>query len=139
MSILDEIKEIKESRKALKEFGLTVGVVLVAIAVVLLLRRGESSAYWGAAGVLLIVLSFAAPAVLKPLNKIWMSLSIVLGWLMTRVILVVFFYAALTPIAVIVRLFNRDLLGLKIDRSTKSYWQKREKKRPDEQDYERQF
>ncbi|MCL5268739.1 MAG: SxtJ family membrane protein [Bacteroidetes bacterium] len=139
MMLIEEIRQIKESKKDLKKFGLTIGVVLLAIAVFLLIKGSGSAIFWGAAGLLLVVLSFAMPGVLKPLNKIWMTLAIVLGWVMTRVILVILFYVALTPTALVARLFNKDFLNRKIDKSAKSYWQKREKKEFDAQSYERQF
>ena len=137
--LIEEIRQIRESKKDLKKFGLTVGPVLIAIAAILLIKRNNSAAFWGCAGVLILVLSFAAPAVLKPLNRIWMSFSIVLGWIMTRLILIILFYLALTPMSIVARLLRKDLLDRRIDRSVKSYWQKRESKNIDAQSYERQF
>ena len=89
MLLLEEIRQIKSSKKDLKKFGLTIGTVLLVFGVFLFVREKDSALYWGAAGILLIVLSFAAPVVLKPLNKIWMTFAIILGWVMTRVILTI--------------------------------------------------
>ena len=137
--ILEEIKEIKESKKDLRKFGLTVGIALIVIAAILLITRKNSVFYFGTAGVILALLGLAIPQVLKPLNKIWMSLSIVLGWFMTRVILIFLFYIAITPIGLLTKLFRKDFLDIKLDKSRASYWQKREQKKFDRADYERQF
>lgn len=137
--ILDEIKEIKESKKDLRKFGLTIGIAFLLLAVLLFITKKNSFPYFGTIGVLLIIIGLAVPGILKPFNKIWMSLSIILGWIMTRVILTILFYFAITPIGLLVKLFRKDFLDLKIDKSKNSYWQKREKKKFDPVDYERQF
>ncbi|MCL5028654.1 MAG: SxtJ family membrane protein [Bacteroidetes bacterium] len=137
--ILEEIKEIKESQKDLRKFGLTIGIALIVIAALLLITRKNSAMYFGAAGFILAALGLAVPQILKPLNKIWMSLSIILGWFMTRVILTILFYIAITPIGLLTKLFRKDFLELKIDKAKTSYWQKRHRKKFDPVDYERQF
>ncbi len=137
--LIEEIRQIKSSKKDLRKFGLTIGTVLLVIGAFLFFKGKDPAVYWAAAGFLLIVVSFAAPTVLKPLNKIWMTLAIMLGWVMTRVILVILFYLVLTPTGLIARSFGKDFLDRRIDRTSKSYWQKREKKTFDRRDYERQF
>ena len=68
-----------------------------------------------------------------------MMLAILLGWIMTRVILAILFYLAITPIGLIAKLARKDFLGLKIDKLHESYWVKRDKKNLKPIDYERQF
>jgi hypothetical protein len=137
--ILDEIREIKGSKKDLRKFGLTIGIAFVLLALLLFITKKSSFPYFGSLGLLLILIGLAAPVILKPLNKIWMSLAIVLGWIMTRVILIILFYLAVTPIGLLVKLFRKDFLDMKIDKNKDSYWQKRERKKFDPLDFERQF
>ncbi len=139
MKLIEEIGQIKESEKDLRKFGLTVGIVLLAVAIFLVVRGSHNWTIWAAIGLILVLLALSAPSVLKPLNKVWMTLSVLLGWVMTRVILVLLFYVALTPTALMAKLFRKDVLERKIDRSAKSYWQKREPRNADRQSYERQF
>jgi hypothetical protein len=68
-----------------------------------------------------------------------MSFAIILGWIMTRVILSILFYFALTSLRFIAMIFNKRFLNLKIDHSAHTYWEKREKKPFDPSTYERQF
>jgi hypothetical protein len=139
MMPLEEIRQIKSSKKDLKKFGLTIGIVVLLIGVFLFFRQKGAAVYWGGTGMVLMLLSFSAPVVLKPLAIIWMAMSILLGWVMTGLLLTIFFYIVLTPTGLIVRLFGKDLLDRKVDRDTKSYWQKKRNKKFDPQDYERQF
>jgi len=137
--LLEEIRRTKSSKNDLKKFGLTIGIVLLLVGFFLFYKQTGAAVFWGGTGLLFIVLSFSAPVSLKPINKIWMTMAIFLGWVMTRVLLTIFFYIVLTPAGLIVRLFGKDLLDRKADKDKKSYWQNKEKKKFDPLDYERQF
>ena len=137
--ILEEIKSIKESKKDLRKFGFTVGGALILIGGLLFWVGKATYIYFAVPGILLILCGLIVPQILRPLNKAWMTLAILLGWVMTRVILTIFFYIVITPIGLIAKIARKDFLNLKIDKGEKSYWVKREKKSLKQLDYERQF
>lgn len=137
--ITEEIKNIKETNKDLRKFGLTVGIVLLAIADFLFYKQKESYFYFGIIGAFLVLAGLISPIILKPLNKAWMTLAILMGWVMTRVILTILFFLVLTPLRFIAKLFRKDFLDLKIDKKRESYWELREKKEFKPSDYENQF
>jgi len=135
----EEFGNIKESKKDLRKFGLTVGGVLVLISLLLFYLVKPSAIYFAFTGGVLILTGLFYPPILKLLNKVWMGLAIMLGFVMSRVILIVFFYLVLTPISFIAKIFGKKFMDLKYDKSTETYWEKRSiipKKRID---YERQF
>lgn len=135
----EEINNIKEDKTTLRKFGLTVGTVIFLIGIVLYLTGKSSSVVFGGVGVLLILFGLILPNILKPLNKIWMILALIMGWFMSRVILTILFYFVLTPIGITAKIFGKKFLNLKIDKEVKSYWKKREKTVNEKIDYERQF
>ena len=137
--IREELKLIKEDKHSLRKFGLTVGVVLLLVGIVLYLIDKPAFVYLGVIGLLLILLGVSLPILLKPLNKAWMTLAILLGWFMSRVILTILFYLIVTPIGILLKIFGKDLLKLKSNDSLLSYWEEREKKVSEKIDYERQF
>ena len=135
----EEFKHIKETKKELRKFGLTVGSVLAAIAILLLYFEKPSAIYFAVIGGLLILFGALFPQLLKPLNRIWMSLAIVLGFIMSRVILTVLFYLVLTPIAILAKIVGKKFMVLKYDKSAETYWEKRTNIHKKQIDYERQF
>ena len=139
MSLIEEIKNIKSSKKDLRKFGITVGSVLVVLAIVFYFLDRSYFIYFGAAGLVLIIMGFISPVILKPLNKVWMGLAIVLGWLSSRVILIVVFYLVLTPISLIAKISGKKFLDLKYKSEKDSYWIKREIIKPDRSSYEKQY
>ena len=139
MSFTEEIKNIKSSKKDLRKFGITVGSVLVVLAIVFYFLDRSYFIYFGAAGLVLIIMGFISPVILKPLNKVWMGLAIVLGWLSSRIILIVVFYLVLTPISLIAKISGKKFLDLKYKSEKDSYWIKREIIKPDRSSYEKQY
>ena len=137
--IKDEINSIKQSPKDLRKFGLTVGIVLLLIAFFLIWKHKPSQFYFLSIGAILILSGLLFPLILFPLNKVWMTLAILLGWLITRVILSVLFYLVITPISLIARISGKHFLDLKIDKTRASYWEKRKNVPSSSVDYERQF
>lgn len=137
--IKEEFRHIKETKEDLRKFGLTVGIVLTAIGALLFYFEKSSAIYFAVIGGLLILFGILIPQLLKPLNKIWMGLAIILGFIMTRVILTTFFYLVITPIGFLARIFGKKFMALKYDRSAKTYWEKRSIIQKKQIDYERQF
>lgn len=135
----EEIKHIDKSDKAVKNTSVTVGIVLLIITFVLWYFNKSTYIYFGTIGGIFIILSYIAVPLLRPFHKLWMSLALILGWFMSRVILIILFYLVITPIGIIAKLFSKRFLELKIDKSAKSYWEKRENIIKQPVDYERQF
>ena len=68
-----------------------------------------------------------------------MGFSVVMGFFMSRVILFILFYAVLTPISFITRIFGKDILDQRIDKKAKSYWHGRLAEDKDAKSYENQY
>ena len=65
------------------------------------------------------------PALLLPLNKLWMRFGLFLGSIVSPIVLGVLFFVIFTPIALLMRRFGRDELRLKRTRLP-TYWKPRD-------------
>ena len=137
--ILDEIKKIESTLPKLREFGFVVGGVLCALGIFLAWRGRGTYPYFFLPGITLVITGTVLPGALKPFQKAWMTLAILMNWIMTRVLFSVLFCVAITPIGLILRLAGRDLFDRKLDQSKKSYWNVRSKPLSLPADHERQF
>jgi hypothetical protein len=139
MSILQEIRELESGKPELRKFSWVVGGVFLAI--------GAFAAYRGASwhpvplwiGGPLFVVGSVAPLVVKPFYYAWMTLAVVMGFVMTRVILTIFFFVVLTPVGLVFRLMGKDLLHREIDREKPTYWIEKHYPIPDRSRYEKYF
>ncbi len=126
-------------RRQLVNFGL---VMALAFAVVALIRARLAEIDALAIGFMTIAAFFAAAAVLAPralapIHRWWMKLAEALGWINTRLILIVVYYLLVTPIGLVMRLFGRSPLA--IDRKAKTYWKKPSRHSYGDRHFEKQF
>lgn len=138
--IIEEIKNIKSETSDLKKFGLLIGAILLLGSLYLLWKQQHDYAVVGfiLAGVF-TVLAFVGPVVLKPLQRAWMAMAVVMGFVMSRIIVAVIFYGMVTPIGLAGRLAGKKFLDLKMDKAAVSYWIGRKQTKTEKSDYERQF
>ena len=136
--MIEELNSIKSRRIDLKNFGFTIGFILLIIGIFLFVREKDLFIYLFSIGSILIILGGITPFILKPIYKIWMIFSVIIGWIMTRIILSVLFFSIITIIGLFTRLLGKDFLNLK-SKSNESYWNIRNKERELNQDYEKQF
>jgi hypothetical protein len=79
------------------------------------------------------------PAILAPLNRLWMRLGLLLHRIVNPVVLGLMFLSAIVPIGLLMKLFGKDLLRLKFSEDASSYWIVRDPKGPEPQSLNRQF
>ena len=133
------ISEIKTTKKEIRSFGITIGLILLIIGAILLWKNNINYPIFMIIGIVLLVSGLVIPIILKPIFFIWMVFANAMGWIMTRVILGLLFYTMLTPIGVICRAFGKRFLASGLDESKESNWNYRHTKQPQKQDYEKQF
>jgi hypothetical protein len=137
--IKEEIKNISNSPADLRKFGISVGIVLVIIGSVMYWFETNGFLYFTAAGTFLVFSGIVFPAILKPLNIVWMTFAVLSGFIMTRIILAVLYYLILTPIALIAKITGKNFIEKGFDKKKQTYWNIREKKDVNPIEYERQF
>ncbi len=123
--MLDEIRKIKSGKKELREFGVVIGIFFLVLLGFSYWRHHTLSLNFLGLSVLFLFCAFAAPQLLTLLQKAWMILALLMGWVMSRVILGALFFAAVTPIALLLRLSGKSFMLLHRDRGAKTYWQPR--------------
>jgi len=135
----EELKHIDNSDSAIKKTGLTVGVVLILISLLLWYFGKSSFMYFSISGGLFVILALIAIPVLRPFHKLWMMLALLMGFVMSRVILTLLFYLILTPTGLIAKIFGKKFMPLGFDKGATTYWEKRVVTIKQKIDYERQF
>ena len=139
MSIHADLKKLKTGDLDLRKFGLTVGGAFIFLGVLLLLRHRPSYLALCGAGALLMAFGAIWPRALKYVYIAWMALAFALGFVMSNVILTLFFFLLVTPIGLLARLFQKDFLARKCDKRAASYWIQCGKEAKTANTYERQF
>ncbi|MCX6866232.1 MAG: SxtJ family membrane protein [Verrucomicrobia bacterium] len=113
------------SRKVLRQFA--------ALGLVCFLALGAREVFFSNQLMLGLALGFVAvlvgltglvrPALLRRIFVAWMVVVFPIGWLISQLILVMLYFLVLTPVAWILRLRGRDLLGRTPTPGRESYWE----------------
>ena len=135
----EEIKNIRSSDREIRRFGVLIGSALAGFGFFMWLAGKSLTGVLFVAGILLVGIAAAAPRCVAPLQKLWMAIAIVLGWIVTRVILTVFFYLCLTPIAWIAHLSGKRFLDLSFRSRATTYWRSCAGATRDNARFEKQF
>lgn len=91
------------------------------------------------AAAILATIAVLAPALLSPLNRLWMAFGEGLRRIMSPVILAFIFFCVLTPLGLLMRLIGKDLLRLRFEPGADSYWIRRDPPGPEPESFTDQF
>ena len=75
-------------------------------------------------GAIFLTVSVVRPQILRPLNKIWMAFGILIGMIVSPIVLGVIYFGIFSPVGLVMRVFGRDELRLKLKNDT-SHWKPR--------------
>ena len=129
---------VKGPKNPERSFGLSVGLVLCAIAVVLWWRgRVGRAEILGAIGAVLFVAGLVYPPALKYPSAGWWRFSRALGHFNARVLLTIMFAIVLVPISLVWRLTGKDPLARR--RNSWPGWTAYPARYRDRRHYERMF
>jgi hypothetical protein len=117
---------MKREDKDLKLFILALAIVLSLISIRLaFINKQEFGRFLKFGALLLFAIGMLRPKIFWPVYRCWMVLAKAISTLITAILLILVFYLVITPIGLFLRLFGKDLLGLKMD-DNDSYWFKKE-------------
>lgn len=112
--------EIKISSN--KSFGLVFFVIFIIIALWPLLNDGNIRIWSIIVSIIFLILGLLNSKILTPFNKLWMRLGALLGIIVSPIVMGVVYFGIITPIGLIMKLFGKDVLNLKLDKNKKTYW-----------------
>lgn len=132
------MEKLKLDKRTLRKFGMTMGIAFLVVSSLFFFRDKHIGAVYGlVVSCIFFIMGLISPALLRPVYITWMRFAFILGWVNTRVILVILFYLIFTPVGLVMRLFRIDLLERKNKEGT--YWKDKEKVYFNPLNYERRF
>ena len=133
------IVEINISKTNIRHFGIIIGLIFFTISSIYLWKYNTFNIYYIILGILIILIGYISPNILKPIYYIWMLLGNIMGWLITNILLCILYYIVIGSIALILRICGKKLLELNWDKSKESYWNYKSSVSIDKDTYEKQF
>ena len=122
-----------------RSFGIVMAVVFALIAALNLWHEGRVWPWLGGIAALFLAAAYLWPAGLKPLNKLWFRFGLLLHAVISPLVMGLLFYVAVLPTGLVMRAMGRDLLRLKREPDSDSYWIVRRPPGPEPQTMKDQF
>jgi|TARA_Y100000389_G_C17182060_1_gene374495 hypothetical protein len=110
-----------------RSFGLVFFIVFLIIAVWPLTFNGEIRIWSLLISIIFLILGLMNSKLLKPLNFLWFKFGLFLGRIISPIIMGIIYFFVATPIGLLMKLFQKNLLNLKKKKSN-TYWIKKDNK-----------
>lgn len=105
-----------------RSFGLVMAAAFAAVTALNAWHAGRLWPWSGGLAALFLAAALLRPAMLHPLNRIWMRLGLLLHKVVNPIIMALLFFGTVWPTGIVMRMMGRDLLRLKRDPEAASYW-----------------
>ena len=104
-----------------RSFGIVFFLVFLIISLYPFINDGNLRIWFFIISIIFLILGILNSKILTPLNKIWFKFGLLLGKIISPVVMGTIFFIVVTPIGLILRLFQKDVLNLKFN-NNKTYW-----------------
>ena len=116
-----------KSQSSNRSFGILFFIVFLILSLWPLKNGNNLNLYFLIISGIFLTLGALNSKLLTPLNKTWIKFGEILGLIIAPIVMGLVYFVILTPVSLIVRLFGKDLLGLKFIKENETYWIKRKK------------
>jgi len=117
-----------KSQSSNRSFGLLFFIVFIVVGLWPIIKGETANIYLILISLFFLIFGLINSKILSPFNKAWIKFGEILGLIIAPIIMALVYFIILTPISLILRMFGKDLLGLKFMKKQDTYWIKREKK-----------
>ena len=116
---------MKTKRGSNRSFGVLFSIVFLLIAFWPILESHSLNdvKIWSLiVSLVFLILAIIKSKILTPFNIVWIKFGNFLGKIIAPIILAILFFLVVTPIGFLLRIFNKDILNLRITKNLKTYW-----------------
>jgi hypothetical protein len=105
-----------------RSFGWVMAAAFAAVTLLNVWHVGRVWPWTGGVAALFLAAALLRPAKLHPLNLIWLKFGLLLHRVVNPVIMALLFYGTVLPTGLVMRMLGKDLLRLKREPGSDSYW-----------------
>ena len=122
-----------------RSFGVVFVVVFALIGLFPLVREQAPRIWALAVSGAFLLPTLVYPQVLAPLNRLWFRFGMLLGRVINPVVMFIMFALVMVPVALILKIMRKDLLRMKLDARSSTYWIQRAPPGPTPESLKDQF
>lgn len=105
-----------------RSFGIVMAVAFAVLASLNWWHDGQAWPWTGGISLLFLAAALIYPAILKPLNVLWLKFGLLLHKVVNPIMMALVFFGTVLPTGLVMRAMGKDPLRLKRDPNAASYW-----------------
>ena len=119
---------MKNSNSSNRSFGLVFGLVFILLLLYNLIKYEELNIYFFILSVFFFLFAFIYPKIFGPFNKVWIKFGNLLGKIISPIVMFLIYFTVIFITSIILKILNKDILDLNINKGSKSFWKLKDKK-----------
>ena len=122
-----------------RSFGLVMAAALTTVTLLSFWHAGRLWLWTSGPAALFLVAGLLRPSVLHSLNLLWLRFGLLLHRVINPIVMALLFYGTVLPTGLVMRMMGKDMLRLKREPETTSYWIVRQPPGPSPETMKDQF
>lgn len=116
---------MQNSKSSNKSFGIVFAIFFFIITSYQFFKFDKLNIYLTICSILFLLISFTYPNIFSPLNKLWIKFGDLLGKIIAPIVMFIIYFSIISVTSIILKLFGKDIMGIRINKNTKTYWKER--------------
>tara|TARA_Y100000590_G_C15721037_1_gene1013554 strand:+ start:2123 stop:2509 length:387 start_codon:yes stop_codon:yes gene_type:complete len=105
-----------------KTFGIFFSIIFFIISIYPIFYKNQLNYIFLLFSFIFLLVSLTRPKLFSFLNKLWINLGFLLGKIISPIVMAIIFFFLITPIGLLLRIFGKDFIKLKLNNNHKTYW-----------------
>jgi hypothetical protein len=122
-----------------RHFALTFSAIFFALSAYGVWKGWTGSMFLVVFAIAFCVAGIAAPQLVRPLNRAWLQLGLVMYRIVNPVVMGLMYFGMIVPMGMLLRLMGKDLLHKGIEPTSETYWVDRQPPGPSPESLKNQF
>ena len=119
---------MKNNISSNRSFGLVFSIFFFIIFSYNFFLNNDFNIYILLLSIIFLILGVLNSKILYPMNRVWIYFGYLLGKFITPVVLFILYFSIVLPTNLVLKIIGKDIMRLKYNKNTKSYWELRDKK-----------
>ena len=119
---------MKNNISSNRSFGLVFSIFFFIIFSYNFFLNNDFNIYILLLSIIFLILGVLNSKILYPMNRVWIYFGYILGKFITPVVLFILYFSIVLPTNLVLKIIGKDIMRLKYNKNTKSYWELRDKK-----------
>ncbi len=105
-----------------RSFGLLISLICAVVALYLALSNQPGYGALVCFGILFFLTAIFKPSTLASLTRVWILIGIKISRITNPILMGLIYFVLMFPVAIMLRVFRKDFLQLRHDKTVTSYW-----------------